>query len=67
MQAACRNSKEDREDGKGGIIELPLSTIRMAGVNLPVAGGGYLRLFPSALTRWAIHHLDKKEGQPALT
>lgn len=53
-------------NGGGGIVELPLSTVRMAGINFPVAGGGYLRLFPASLTLRAIRHLNRKEGQPAI-
>ena len=33
------------------ILELPLLTYRVAGLNLPVAGGGYFRLFPLAMMR----------------
>jgi hypothetical protein len=33
---------------------------------LPVAGGGYFRLAPYALTGWAIRHLNEGEGQPAI-
>jgi polysaccharide deacetylase family protein (PEP-CTERM system associated) len=33
------------------ILELPLLTYRLAGLNLPVAGGGYFRLFPPAVMR----------------
>jgi polysaccharide deacetylase family protein (PEP-CTERM system associated) len=33
------------------ILELPLLTYRVAGYNLPVAGGGYFRLFPLAVMR----------------
>jgi polysaccharide deacetylase family protein (PEP-CTERM system associated) len=33
------------------LLELPLLTYRIAGVNLPVAGGGYFRLFPLAVMR----------------
>ncbi|MBX9626526.1 MAG: polysaccharide deacetylase family protein [Gemmataceae bacterium] len=33
------------------ILELPLLTYRVAGLNLPVAGGGYFRLFPPAVMR----------------
>ena len=33
------------------ILELPPLTYRVAGVNLPVAGGGYFRLFPLAAMR----------------
>jgi polysaccharide deacetylase family protein (PEP-CTERM system associated) len=48
------------------IREFPPSTLRLFGSNLPVAGGGYLRLFPYKLTAWAINHLNKTEGQPAM-
>lgn len=33
------------------ILELPPLTYRVGGVNLPVAGGGYFRLFPLAVMR----------------
>jgi polysaccharide deacetylase family protein (PEP-CTERM system associated) len=52
-------------DGKT-IAEFPPSTLRVCGVNLPVAGGGYLRLLPSAATAWAIHWLNDKEAKPAM-
>ena len=32
--------------GGRDLWEFPLTTVRIAGKNLPVAGGGYLRLFP---------------------
>jgi polysaccharide deacetylase family protein (PEP-CTERM system associated) len=48
-----------------GIWEFPLSTVRLCGHNWPVAGGGYLRLFPFWYTRWCIHHING-EGQPAV-
>ena len=49
-----------------GLVEMPLSTLNLAGVNIPVAGGGYLRLFPYSFIQWAINRLNKKEGQPAV-
>jgi polysaccharide deacetylase family protein (PEP-CTERM system associated) len=33
------------------IVELPLLTYQIGGMNLPVAGGGYFRLFPLAIMR----------------
>jgi polysaccharide deacetylase family protein (PEP-CTERM system associated) len=48
------------------IREFPPSTLRLLGNNIPVAGGGYLRLFPYRLTAWAIDHLNKAEKQPAM-
>jgi polysaccharide deacetylase family protein (PEP-CTERM system associated) len=41
-----------------GIWEFPVSTLRVAGRNWAVAGGGYFRLYPLALTRRAIRHLN---------
>jgi hypothetical protein len=38
----------------------------VCGVNVPVGGGGYLRLFPYAVTRWSIQHVNKTEGRPAI-
>lgn len=52
--------------GGAGLVELPPSTVRLAGVNLPIAGGGYFRIFPYAFTRWGIRHLNHKEHQPAV-
>ena len=43
--------------------EFPGPTMRVGGVTLPAAGGGYLRLFPYALTRAAILAAHR-EGQP---
>jgi hypothetical protein len=38
----------------------------MAGVNLPVAGGGYFRLCPYAWTKWGIGRVNRAEGQPVV-
>ncbi|MFI5175856.1 MAG: DUF3473 domain-containing protein, partial [Terriglobia bacterium] len=46
--------------------EFPLSTIRIAGLNIPIAGGGYFRIFPYFLTRWGMRRLNRRERQPAL-
>jgi hypothetical protein len=34
-----------------GLVEVPLSAFRLGGWSLPFGGGGYLRLYPLALTR----------------
>jgi polysaccharide deacetylase family protein (PEP-CTERM system associated) len=48
------------------IVEFPLSTITVLGHRLPVAGGGYFRLLPYGVTRWAIRRLNQREQQPAI-
>lgn len=48
------------------ITEFPPSTVTVLGRRLPVAGGGYFRLYPYALTRAAIRSLNTRAGQPAM-
>jgi len=48
----------------GAIVEVPGSTVRVAGANLPIAGGGYFRLLPYAWTRWGISHVNRHDRQP---
>jgi len=43
----------------GPLIEFPLATARVLGQNLPVAGGGYLRVLPLKLIRWGIRRLNQ--------
>jgi polysaccharide deacetylase family protein (PEP-CTERM system associated) len=50
----------------GELIEFPPSTIRIAGQNLPMAGGGYFRLLPYPLFRWGLRRINRREGQPAI-
>lgn len=50
---------------KNGLIEVPASTIRIMGINVPIAGGGYFRFFPYLLTRKGIEKINR-EGYPAM-
>ncbi|HEX2710781.1 MAG TPA: XrtA system polysaccharide deacetylase [Candidatus Acidoferrales bacterium] len=52
-------------NGKG-LREFPPSTVRVAGVTLPVAGGGYLRILPFRFNEWAFRHIETKYGQPVV-
>ena len=51
---------------RNGLIEFPPATIRAAKTSIGVAGGGYLRLFPYWITRWAIRHINETERQHAM-
>ncbi|MEZ5591600.1 MAG: DUF3473 domain-containing protein [Gammaproteobacteria bacterium] len=46
------------------IIEFPLSTVTIFGYHLPIAGGGYFRLYPYWVTRFGLSHINQVEGQP---
>ena len=48
------------------LIEVPPSTISFGRFRLPVGGGGYLRIYPFALTQWALRRLNDVEGIPAV-
>lgn len=48
------------------IFEFPPTTIRRVNNNFGVAGGGYLRLLPYGVTRWAIKEINEVERQPAM-
>ena len=50
----------------GTLFEVPGSTVRIGGTNLPVAGGGYFRILPYAWTRWGISRLNLVDRQPAV-
>jgi polysaccharide deacetylase family protein (PEP-CTERM system associated) len=50
----------------GTIVEVPPATVRLAGQNLPVAGGGYFRLLPYAWHRLGIGRLNRTDKAAAV-
>jgi len=48
------------------IMEFPLATVRTLGVNLPIGGGGYLRLVPDWVFYRAIGRVVEKDRVPAV-
>jgi polysaccharide deacetylase family protein (PEP-CTERM system associated) len=61
-----RFSVKVSNNGGDSILEIPLSTVRFFGKNIPIAGGGYLRFAPVRLVERAINLLNNKEVQPAI-
>lgn len=53
------------EAGSQRLTEFPITTWRLLGRNVPVAGGAYFRIFPYPLTRFALRSINRS-GQPAL-
>jgi polysaccharide deacetylase family protein (PEP-CTERM system associated) len=49
-----------------GIIEVPLTTVRLLGLDLPASGGGYFRLFPYQLSRWLVARAIAANDAPAI-
>ena len=48
------------------LLEIPVTTLEVAGRNVNFGGGGWFRLFPYRLTRWALHKVNREEGQPCI-
>ena len=48
-----------------GILEIPATTARLAGRNVPAAGGGYFRLLPLPLSLWLMRRA-RESGAPAV-
>jgi polysaccharide deacetylase family protein (PEP-CTERM system associated) len=49
-----------------GLLEVPVTTVRLGERNLPSSGGGWFRLFPYALTRWMIQRVNQQDGAAAI-
>ena len=49
-----------------GLIEIPITTTRVMGRNLPAGGGGYFRLAPYKLSRWALRRVNNIDQRPAI-
>jgi polysaccharide deacetylase family protein (PEP-CTERM system associated) len=47
------------------LIELPVSTVSVMGRNFAAGGGGFFRLLPYELSRWAVGRVNA-EGRPAV-
>ncbi len=48
------------------LMEVPVTTVRLFGRNLPSSGGGYFRLFPYALSRWLLNRVNGSDQQSAI-
>src|SRR5207253_523675 len=49
-----------------GLLEIPITTTRFLGRNLPAGGGGYFRLAPYGLSRWALRRVNRIDQRPAV-
>ena len=50
----------------GGLVEIPMTTVRLGGRNLPCAGGGYFRLMPYGLFRTLLRRFNRTEAAPGV-
>ena len=53
-------------NGRQGLLELPISTVRLMHRNFPAGGGGYFRLFPYALSRSLLRRINFHDGRSGI-
>ena len=51
---------------QSGLLEVPVTTVRLFNRNLPSSGGGWFRLLPYAATRWTLRRVNEQEREPAV-
>jgi len=49
-----------------GLLEVPVTTLRLGDRNMPSSGGGYFRLLPYAVSRWMIGRVNRVDGEAAV-
>jgi len=49
-----------------GVVELPMTTLRLGGRNLPCSGGGWFRIFPYALFRRGLARVNGAEARSGI-
>lgn len=52
--------------GDSDLIELPVTTVRLGDRNFPAGGGGFFRLLPYALSRWAMNRVTRYDLRPVV-
>jgi polysaccharide deacetylase family protein (PEP-CTERM system associated) len=53
-------------EARPGLIEIPVTTTRVWGRNLPAGGGGYFRLAPYRVSEWAIRRVNRIDRRSAI-
>ncbi|HEX7325061.1 MAG TPA: XrtA system polysaccharide deacetylase [Rhodanobacteraceae bacterium] len=51
---------------RAGLLEVPVTTVRLAGRNWPCGGGGYFRLLPYALFQAGLRHVNRHDARPGV-
>jgi len=52
-----------REKDGRKLVEFPITTTEIFGRNMPLGGGGWLRIFPYAYMKWGMRRVNRQENQ----
>lgn len=64
IPGAAREPSSILAPGGARIVEFPLSAVRIAGVRVPVSGGGYFRLLPYLVTKYGLNKVNRNDKRP---
>jgi polysaccharide deacetylase family protein (PEP-CTERM system associated) len=53
-------------DSNTGIIEVPITTVKIMNKIMPAGGGGFFRFYPYAMSRWIINRVNRVDGEAAV-
>ena len=53
-------------NGSDGILEIPVTTFTFLNRRLPCGGGGYFRLLPYPISRWALRRVNSQDQKPCI-
>jgi polysaccharide deacetylase family protein (PEP-CTERM system associated) len=51
---------------QSGLLEIPVSTVKILNKNFPAGGGGFFRLYPYFLSRWNINQINRTDNQSVI-
>ena len=57
------NSPRFSYEVRPGLMEIPITTLRLFNRNLPFSGGGYFRLLPYAMSRWMLGRVNSNDHE----
>jgi len=60
------NSPRFAYEVRPGLMEIPITTLRVLNRNLPSSGGGYFRLLPYALSRWMLGRVNGHDHESGI-
>jgi len=55
-----------RPNAGSAFLEIPVTTVAIGEKKIPCGGGGWFRLFPYPLTRWALRRVNREDGQACI-
>lgn len=55
---------QGRNEGARELVEFPMTTWSVAGLRVPVSGGGYFRLLPEWLISKGLESVNRRDGKP---